>query len=323
MLNHSKAEPIGFLRDVMCQVGVTTIIAKFLILDMPIDRDTPILVGRGFLHTCGGILNTIDSITSTFDGICHQTFRAAKTSLDTAESDSDDEEDDPLDQSLALQEVLTLFRKICVWKKVVSFLGSLLVALQHVDWKPDYTRCFNKKEDNDDHWHAEIRLTNPLWEETTMKPDHQEPNALDNTKPWRRYCSHNFILNFWNGKDATEMQSQEINGMLRINLCEAGTNEEIFTSVAWIRTFNINELIYSELCYEFYSTYEFDEVCADDELKTKKIIKFTLGGHAHSLTLLEFAHRLGLYHAEELDKEGFDVYFQGGLRSDEHFNAQE
>ncbi|GKF89671.1 hypothetical protein Tco_0263634, partial [Tanacetum coccineum] len=31
----------------------------------------------------------------------------------------------------------------------------------------------------------------------------------------------------------------------------------------------------------------------------------------------------GLYHAEELDEEGFDVYFQGGLRSDEHFNAQE
>ncbi|GJZ81653.1 hypothetical protein Tco_0646647, partial [Tanacetum coccineum] len=32
---------------------------------------------------------------------------------------------------------------------------------------------------------------------------------------------------------------------------------------------------------------------------------------------------LGLYHAKELDEEGFDVYFQGGLRSDEHFNAQE
>ncbi|GJU59117.1 hypothetical protein Tco_1236883 [Tanacetum coccineum] len=111
-------------------------------------------VGRGFLHTCGGILNMIDNITSTFDGICHQTFHAAKTNFDTAESDSDDEEEylngsDPLDQSLALQEVLNPFRKICVWKKVVSFLGSLPVALPHVEWKPDYTRCFNKKEDSD------------------------------------------------------------------------------------------------------------------------------------------------------------------------------
>ncbi|GJW52762.1 hypothetical protein Tco_0096847 [Tanacetum coccineum] len=115
----------------------------------------------------------------------------------------------------------------------------------------------------------------------------------------------------------------EIDDMLRIRLPEAGSNEEIFTSVAWIRAFNINEPIYAELCHEFYSTYEFDEVCADDELQTKKIIKFRLGGRAHSLTLLEFARRLGLYQAVELDEEGFNVYFEGGLRSDEHFNAQE
>ncbi|GKA04010.1 hypothetical protein Tco_0676791 [Tanacetum coccineum] len=221
---------------------------KFLILDMPIDRDTPILVGRGFLHTCGGILNTIDSITSTFNGICHQTFRAAKTSLDTAESDNDDEEE-------------------------YAF--------------------------------------------------HQDPNALDNTKPWRKYCSYKFIMNFWNGKVAIEMRSQEIDGMLRIDLREAKTNKEIFTSMVWSRAFNINEPIYSELCHEFFAAYEFDEVCTNDELKTKKIIKFRLSGRAHSLTLLEFAYRLGLYHVEELDEEGFDVYFQGGLRSDEHFNAQE
>ncbi|GKA30762.1 hypothetical protein Tco_0717067 [Tanacetum coccineum] len=191
MLNHSKAEPMGLLRDVLCQaelqksaqVGVTTIIAKFLILDMPIDRDTPILVGRGFLHTCSSILNMIDRITSTFDGIYHQTFRAAKTSLDTTESDSDDDDEyaiqrnkfgasiygpkpakylnyhDPLDRSIALPEVLNPFRKICVWKKVVSFLGSLPVVLQHVDWKPDYTGNYCKKEKRDGQWHAEIRLT--------------------------------------------------------------------------------------------------------------------------------------------------------------------
>ncbi|GJV25500.1 hypothetical protein Tco_1378195 [Tanacetum coccineum] len=39
MINHSLAEPMGLLKDVLWQVGVTTIIAKFLILDIPIDRD--------------------------------------------------------------------------------------------------------------------------------------------------------------------------------------------------------------------------------------------------------------------------------------------
>ncbi|GJS28034.1 hypothetical protein Tco_0488654 [Tanacetum coccineum] len=115
----------------------------------------------------------------------------------------------------------------------------------------------------------------------------------------------------------------EIDQMLKLSLKEAQSDEEIFFSVAWVKAFNIREPIYPELCREFYATYEFDEVCADDELQSKKIISFRLGGRAHSLTLLEFARRLGLYHAEELEEEGFDTYFQGGLRSDENFNARE
>ncbi|GJS35498.1 hypothetical protein Tco_0533880 [Tanacetum coccineum] len=85
--------------------------------------------------------------------------------------------------------------------------------------------------------------------------------------------------------------------ILRIRVREAEPKEEIFTS--------------------------FDEVCVDDELQTKKIIKFRLSGRAHSLTLLEFARRLGLYQAVELEEDGFNVYFEGGLRNDENFNAQD
>ncbi|GKF05370.1 hypothetical protein Tco_0036038, partial [Tanacetum coccineum] len=81
-------------------------------------------------------------------------------------------------------------------------------------------------------------------------------------KPWKRYCFHKFTMSSFYEKGVTEMQSLE-------------------------------------LCHAFYSTYEFDKVCADDELQTKKIIKFRLGGRAHILTLLEFT------------------------RSDEHFNAQD
>ncbi|GJT69936.1 retrotransposon ORF1 [Tanacetum coccineum] len=295
MLNHSKAEPIGILRDVLYQVGVTTIIAKFLILDMPTDRDTPILVGKGFLHTCGGILDTIERITSTFDGICHQTFRAAQTSLDTAESDHDDEEEYAIKRNKIGAPIYG--PKPARYLNCIDPLDRSLALQEHVEWKPDYTRCFIKMEDSDGQWHAEIRLTDPYG------------NIYD------KGCNRDAKSRMGCGK--------EIDGMLRINLCEVGTNEEIFTYVAWIRAFNINEPIYLELCHKFYLTYEFDEVCADDELQTKRIIKFRLGGHAYSLTLLEFARRLGLYHADELDEEGFDVFFQGELHSGEHFNTQE
>ncbi|GKC13898.1 agenet domain-containing protein, partial [Tanacetum coccineum] len=60
MINHTRAEAIGILTNVLCQVGVTTLIAKFLILDIPIDRDSPIVVGRGFLHVMRNIESDSD-----------------------------------------------------------------------------------------------------------------------------------------------------------------------------------------------------------------------------------------------------------------------
>ncbi|GJR62616.1 DNA-directed DNA polymerase [Tanacetum coccineum] len=148
MINHTQSEAMGILINVLCQVGVTTLIAKFLILDILIDCDSLIVVGRGFLRTIGGIVNTPKRLFSTFDGFCHQTLRAARSDvMRNAESDSDDEEDyqikrnkfgapiygpkpapylncnDPDERSLAIQTVSNPFRKISVSKKVVSFMA--------------------------------------------------------------------------------------------------------------------------------------------------------------------------------------------------------
>ncbi|GJU93418.1 hypothetical protein Tco_1318174 [Tanacetum coccineum] len=242
-----KDDPEGFIFPIRLEgkVGVTIIIAKFLILDIPIDRDTPIVVGQGFIYTIGGIVNTPERLFSTFDGICHQTFRSARSDvLRTIKSDNDDEEEyeikrnnfgapiygpkpaaylncnDPAERSLALQAVINPFRKISVWEKVVSFLGSLPAPLQHVNRKPNYKGCYTNEEEAKGQWHIEIRVIDPygnifvqgLWEETMMKLDHQDPNALDNTKPWKRYCFHKFIKNSYYEKVATEMRSLEILG---------------------------------------------------------------------------------------------------------------
>ncbi|GJU11489.1 hypothetical protein Tco_1133885 [Tanacetum coccineum] len=94
MINHTQAEAMGILTNVLSQVGVTTLIAKFLILDIPIDRDSPIVVSHEFLHTIGGIVNTLERLFLTFDGFCHQTFRAKRYDvMRNAESNSNDEED--------------------------------------------------------------------------------------------------------------------------------------------------------------------------------------------------------------------------------------
>ncbi|GKE31660.1 hypothetical protein Tco_1450982 [Tanacetum coccineum] len=81
-------------REEIKKVGVTTLIAKFLILDIPIDCDVPIVVGQGFLRIIGGIVNTPERLFSTFDEFCHQTFRATRSDvMRNTESDSDDEEE--------------------------------------------------------------------------------------------------------------------------------------------------------------------------------------------------------------------------------------
>ncbi|GJY05245.1 hypothetical protein Tco_0371185 [Tanacetum coccineum] len=78
-----------------------------------------------------------------------------------------------------------------------------------------------------------------------------------------------------------------------------------------------------ELCHEFYATYEFEEEVTDEELMSKKLIKFRLCGRAHSLTILKFARRLGLYTNDEIQDDRFETYFHGGLRNDDHFNVNQ
>ncbi|GJV29744.1 hypothetical protein Tco_1386192 [Tanacetum coccineum] len=65
------------------------------------------------------------------------------------------------------------------------------------------------------------------------------------------------------------------------------------------------------------------EIEANEEKATKKVIKFRLCGRAHSLSVLDFARRLGLYTSAKIQDDGFETYFLGSLRNDNHFNADQ
>nr|GEZ45870.1 hypothetical protein [Tanacetum cinerariifolium] len=124
-LDHSEAKPMGILKDVLYKVGITMILAKFLILDISVDRDVPI-------------------------------FHVAEVKNNLGESDGDNKEDyflkrdkmgkplygpncasylncdDPMDHALALQETLNPFKKYVYGKKSLFFLAR-------------YQFCFNTK----------------------------------------------------------------------------------------------------------------------------------------------------------------------------------
>ncbi|GJU81180.1 hypothetical protein Tco_1283545 [Tanacetum coccineum] len=188
MINYAEAEVTGRLVNVLCQVGFTTLTSKFLILEIPIDREAPIMVGRGFLDTIRGNIDIPNRILTTFDGLTRQTFRAARSEkIRIAESDSDDEEDyvikrndmgTPIHNSRpigyqnntnpaenmtlsTLELVINPFKKISVWKKAISFLGSLPAKVRDVEWKPEYKGCYSNPELATGQWKTEIRLTDP------------------------------------------------------------------------------------------------------------------------------------------------------------------
>ncbi|GJT54945.1 hypothetical protein Tco_0989999 [Tanacetum coccineum] len=126
-----------------------------------------------------------------------------------------------------------------------------------------------------------------LWEGCTQAAKSRYNTRLVQLLPRHIYSPCVVDWNVLNQMGCREV----IDEMLIIKLCVAGTDKEIFTLEAWTRDFNIDEPIYSELCHEFYSTCEFDEVCSNNELRTKKIIKFRLCGRAFRWTLLEFTRR--------------------------------
>ncbi|GJT06396.1 retrotransposon ORF1 [Tanacetum coccineum] len=262
MLNYSKAEPMGILRDVLCQIGVTTILAKSLILDMPVDKDVPIVMGRSFLYTCGGIINTIKGTTSTFDGIYHQDFYIATVKSKEEEKYSEDGEeyyvkrdkngkpfygptlmiylncDDPLDRPLALQEALNPFKKTVGTHDDEAGSSQLKRSRQHETV------------------------------EEAMLP----------------HVYHEFLLWGLSNRAAKSRYNANLARLLP---------KQIYSSVImdWGVLNNMGCAKEIEAMLEI-KVYEFDEVVMDDELMTKKLIKFRLAG-------------------------------RGGLRSNENFNAKD
>ncbi|GJZ28772.1 hypothetical protein Tco_0573419 [Tanacetum coccineum] len=116
MINHTQVEAMGILTNIL-------------------------FVGRGFLRTIDGIVNTSERLFSTFDGFCHQTFRAARPDfMRNAESDSDDEEDYQIKRNN--------FGAPIYGPKPAPYLN----CNDPVNWKPDYKGSYTKEEEATGQW---------------------------------------------------------------------------------------------------------------------------------------------------------------------------
>ncbi|GJT65547.1 hypothetical protein Tco_1017027 [Tanacetum coccineum] len=240
MINYTEAEVTGRLVNVLCQVGFTTLFAKFLILEIPVDRDAPIVMGRRFLDTIGGNIDIPNMIFTTFD----------------------------------------------------RHTRSLPVKLRDVEWKPDYKLCYSNPELATGHWKTEIRTYDHEAGTSRAKRSRNVETVEEALLP---DVHHKFLE--WRGcsREAKSRYNSRLATLLpKLIYSPQIVDWQLLHKIGYGD--EIDQILKIKLFREFYATYEFDE---------------------------EFARRLRLYHAEELEEEGFDTYFQGGLRSDENFNAKE
>ncbi|GJW44839.1 hypothetical protein Tco_0073638 [Tanacetum coccineum] len=209
------------------------------------------VVGRGFLRTIGGIVNTPKRLFSTFDGFCHQTFRAARSDvMRNAESDSDDEEEYHIKRNK--------FGAPIYGPKPAPYLNcndpsERSLAIQTTMGTHDDEAGSSRSKRSRQHETVEEVLLPQvhheflLWEGCNRDAKSRYNTRLAQLLPRHIYSS---CVVYWDVLNRMSC-NREIDDMLRIRLREAGSDEEIFTLVAWIRAFNINEPIYAELCHEF------------------------------------------------------------------------
>ncbi|GKD65796.1 putative ribonuclease H-like domain-containing protein, partial [Tanacetum coccineum] len=92
MADNTQAKAIGEVINVRIQIGYQAYLADFLVLDIPVDKELPLLLGRLFLCTCGEIINMGHGTMTIDDGVIRHTYfpkPRAKAYLENLEIDED------------------------------------------------------------------------------------------------------------------------------------------------------------------------------------------------------------------------------------------
>nr|GEV21062.1 hypothetical protein [Tanacetum cinerariifolium] len=227
MINHTQTEAMRMLTNVLCQVGVTTLIAKFLILDIPIDHDALIVVGRGFLSTIGGI-----KVTVTMKKIIKSREISLEAPIYGSQPASYLNCNDPTEQSLAVQVVINPFKKITVWKKAVRLKEHTITKLDlHNQNDPGNMKPWMRQyEIVDEVLLPQVHHDFLLWEGCSREAKSRYNTKLANLLPRKVYSS---CIVDWDVLKRIDYDG-EIDEMLRVRLFKEGSNEEIFTLVGMV-----------------------------------------------------------------------------------------
>ena len=219
MADNTQAKAMGEVKNVRIQIGYQSYLVDFLILDIPVDQELPLLLGRPFLRTCGAMIDMGRGTMTIDDGLICHTY-VPKPRIKTISIKDEEEEDwlgyfevgrdengypkygpvvpsfldieDAMERALAVEAYFNPFKNIIVFKKLIDFLGSLSVQLKNMDWQNEGHGDYRKIE-GDGEWHAKFEIITPSGRKFTRG---------FKTQPTNRVLSGKFtsedILNFDN-----------------------------------------------------------------------------------------------------------------------------
>ncbi|GKF93645.1 retrovirus-related pol polyprotein from transposon TNT 1-94, partial [Tanacetum coccineum] len=174
------------VKNVRIQIGYQANVVDLIVLDILVDLELPLILGRPLLRTCGAIIDLGRGTLCIDDGVIRHTYFPKprfKSYMETFKMEGKDDllgnfevgkdEDgnamygpavplfldieDDMERALAMEAYFNSFKNIIVFKKLMDFFGSLLVQLKNIDWGNDGYGTY-KKIDGDGNWHARFEI---------------------------------------------------------------------------------------------------------------------------------------------------------------------
>ncbi|GJT56583.1 hypothetical protein Tco_0991637 [Tanacetum coccineum] len=115
------------------------------------------------IGTSGAVINMGGGTLSIDDGVIRHTYvpkPRAKAYLENFEIDEENHWFNKMERALAMEAYFNPFKNIIIFKKLIDFLGSLLVQLKNTDWGNEGYGMY-KKIEGDGAWHAKFEVITP------------------------------------------------------------------------------------------------------------------------------------------------------------------
>ncbi|GJS71142.1 MAK10-like protein [Tanacetum coccineum] len=160
-----KSYPVGIVKDVEVHIGKLKLLNDFYVIDMKKDPETPLLVGRGFLATANAVIDCRMAKIAVGEVITRSVFRVKGvdlgeeeapywTTLGKRESCKPRPHSDgvrpqtpyyarkdfldchlPGEWEIARDTELNPFKDVLVFRRMVEFLGAILINLKSNMWE--------------------------------------------------------------------------------------------------------------------------------------------------------------------------------------------